>query len=71
MDVEKAIFFFFIFYIFIHWFEAFTIQKSQIKLKILNPRPKISLETKFQPKIFELLIVFFSRTAHFFWFGKF
>ena len=41
------------FWLFIPWFEAFTIQKRQIKLKIHNPWPKIRLETKFQQITFK------------------
>ena len=58
---------FFDFWLFIPRFEAFTIQKRQIKLEIHNSRPKISLETKFQPIIFKTVdVIFFSRIDHFF-----
>ena len=63
VDVEKADFFFFDFWVLIPWLEAFTIQKYQIKVEI----PKISLETKFQLIIFKTVnSTFFSRTTHFF-----
>ena len=68
MDVEKADFLlFFYFWLFISRFEAFTIQKRQFKLEIRNTRPKISLETKFQPIILKTVdSISFSRTPHFF-----
>ena len=40
--LKRLIFRFFYFSRFIPWFEAFTIQKRQIKLKIRNSLPKIS-----------------------------
>ena len=64
----KACFFaFFDFWLLIPWFEVFTIQKRQFKLEIRNPRPDISLETKFRPIIIKTVDrIFFSRTTHIF-----
>ena len=60
---------FFYFWSFIVWFEAFTIQKLQIKHEIRHHRPKISLETKFQPIILKKLDSTFFLTTYFsrFW----
>ena len=72
LDIEKTDFsLFFYIWLFILWFEAFTIQKRQIKHKIHNSRPKIILETKFQPIFLKTVYsIYFSRTTHFFLFRK-
>ena len=63
--LKSSIFSFFLYFrVFTSWFEAFTIQKRQIKLEIRNPRPDISLETKFRPFILKTVDrIFFSRMA--------
>ena len=64
MVVKKADFLAFLFLSFYPL--VFTIQARQVKLKIYDPGPSSSLETHFQPIIFNTVdSIFFSRTKVF------